>query len=331
MNSFAHFARRFSAIVSVAFALAACGASSDDASSAGADLSANAAGPRLLALGDSIAYGWHPEWDQVQNGQPRNVANLQKATLGTGYPEKVAKNLGLAVDNASCPGEASGSFIDAAQVDNGCRQKRADGLKMTTPWGTAKTQLEFALGQVKGPNPPKVITISLGGNELFLLTHSCQNALLGSAVCIAAAATLGTSGAPATKYGENMQAILEALHSAGFTGTVVVVSTHAMDYGGFAEPIVIGAFNSALSRAVDGARASCPGMEIVLADAYEKFKELAGAKPEFSHNACNAGLLIDNNAGAPILDENGKRTCDRHPSQPGHQAISDTIVAALPR
>jgi hypothetical protein len=285
--------------------------------------------PRLLGLGDSIAYGWNPDWSQFQDGQPKNAANLQKAVLGLGYPEKVAKRLGLAADNGSCPGEASGSFLDATALDNGCREKRADGLKMTTPWGSAATQLDFTIAQVKGPNPPKVITMTMGGNDLFLLQDSCKGALLGSSLCIAAAATLGTHGMPVEQYKEHMLSALKSIHAAGFRGTFVAVNTYAMEYGNIGEVVVFGAFNDALRDAVTAARAVTPGMRIVLADAYGKFKERAESSPENGKSACKAGLLIDKHNGKPVLDDKGKVTCDRHPAQAGHELIADAIVEAL--
>lgn len=316
------------AIVGCALGVVGCASADADVGSAGADLTEGSSGARLLALGDSIAYGWHPEWEPQQPGLPRNPANLQKAVLGNGYPEIVGKRLGLAVDNASCPGEASGSFFDLNQVDNGCRQKRTEGLKMGLPWGAAKTQLELAISQIRGPNPPQIITLSLGGNDLFLVQHMCKDFILGSSLCIASAALLGTDGAPVLKYGDNIEAILKAFHQAGYRGTVVVDTTYAMDYAGLAEPLVFGAFNAAATDAVDRARPETPGMKIVVADTYAQFKSVA-SKPEFQRNACKAGLLISTKEGAPILDDKGKPTCDRHPAPAGHEQIAEAILAAL--
>jgi lysophospholipase L1-like esterase len=316
-------------VLGLVLGLGACAGSGDDgADSANADLSA-APTPGLLALGDSIAYGWRPDWSQSQPGQPDNPANLQKAILGQGYPEKAAKTLGLPVANGSCPGEASGSFNDATALDNGCRQKRIDGLKMTTPWGTAKTQLEFAIDEIKGPNPPKVITIDLGGNDLFLLQDSCKNFLLGSTACIAAAATLGTHGDPVGKYGQNLEATFVAMFKAGYRGTVVMVTTYAMEYGSFGEPLVFGQFNDALRDAVRRASAQTPGMKILIGDAYSKFKDKASSDPSFGKSACKAGLLINVHNGQPIVDDDGNPTCDRHPSQAGHELIAESVLDAL--
>src|SRR5262249_46766721 len=217
--------------------------------------------PYVLALGDSIAYGWQPDWSQFQGDLPKDPANLQKAILGQGYPEKVAKQLNLATRNGSCPGEGSGSFIDKSQKDNGCREKRADGLKMTTPWGTAATQLEFAIAQVKSPRPPDLITLDIGGNDLFLLQDDCKaSAIINETLCIASATTLGLHGAPTVKSQHNVETIITALHGAGYRGTLVVVSTYAMTYTLLSgEPLVFSAFNNALRAAVAIAAPKTPG------------------------------------------------------------------------
>ena len=319
---------RISAGAALLLTLGGCAASGDDVTDeAGSEVNAAARGSaRLLALGDSITYGWEPEWSEKQPGQPKNAANLQKAVLGKGFPEMVAKRLGLAAANASCPGEASGSFRDPQAKDNGCRSKRADGLKMSTPWGSKRTQLEAAIAEVKSPNPPKVITLMLGGNDLFLLQDRCEDSFVGETACIAAAAKLGLNGAPVARLEENIEASLKALHGAGYRGTVVLVTIYAMDYAGLGEPLVFGAFNRALRGAARDVQASTPGMKIVIADAFSKFEDRS--EPH-DRSACKAGLLISTRNGAPILDDKGKPTCDRHPSQAGHEAIADAVLEAL--
>ena len=66
----------------------------------------------FLALGDSIAFGYDP---LVRDpSEPENFV---------GYPEALAGLLGVDVVNASCPGEASGSFLDKG-ADANARQIR---------------------------------------------------------------------------------------------------------------------------------------------------------------------------------------------------------------
>src|SRR5437870_10724323 len=73
---------------------------------------AHAGSGRYLALGDSVAFGFNPLIDYTQG-------NVRSGEF-VGYPESVADATGLKESNASCPGETTGSFLDASQPDNGC-------------------------------------------------------------------------------------------------------------------------------------------------------------------------------------------------------------------
>src|SRR3712207_6770089 len=64
-----------------------------------------------LALGDSVPFGY-------RGGEPPEA--YQDAADFVGYPELVGEELGLEVLNASCPGETTASFLDAAAPSNGC-------------------------------------------------------------------------------------------------------------------------------------------------------------------------------------------------------------------
>jgi lysophospholipase L1-like esterase len=295
-----------------------CGAP-EEPDEVSADAELNGSGS-LLALGDSIAYGWRPEWEQVQGQAPSDPGRLKLAKLGQGYPEKAAKLLGLTTANGSCPGEASGSFLDPTAEDNGCREKRADGLKMTTPWQNAETQLAFAKNYIASKKP-SVITLTLGGNDIFLLRNSCSGSFAGESLCIATSAALGSG---TTSYQKNLDAVLQGLFDAGHRGTVVLVTTYAMYYTTTSgEPLVFGAFNRALTNAVASAMTKTPGMKVVVADAYTRFQAASEAS---GWDACKAGLLIDTKEGKPILDAAGKPTCDRHPSEKGHALIAEEIA-----
>ena len=66
---------------------------------------------KLLALGDSIAFGYNP------------LADFKKVKNFVGYPEVLQAD--FMVKNASCPGETSASIFDSTAPDNGCRAYRA--------------------------------------------------------------------------------------------------------------------------------------------------------------------------------------------------------------
>src|SRR5438876_1218589 len=88
----------------VAFCALGCSVSSDDESSAGQDVAE--APVRYLALGDSVAFGYDP-----------NLPEDTSPTHYVGYPDELAKLLGLRVANAACSGEATGGFVDPSGDD----------------------------------------------------------------------------------------------------------------------------------------------------------------------------------------------------------------------
>src|SRR6476620_2583689 len=71
------------------------------------------AGARYLALGDSIPFGFR-ESNAVQ------APKYADASTFIGYPYLVARDLGLRLTNAACPGETAASFINAGNLDHGC-------------------------------------------------------------------------------------------------------------------------------------------------------------------------------------------------------------------
>src|SRR5678816_2705846 len=86
--------------------------------------------PTYLALGDSIAFGYnknHRTW--LSNGTSVELAD--QAAYAIGYPEALATmvhddaHVSLDVADISCPGEAVGSLVTGAHVDdNDCWENR---------------------------------------------------------------------------------------------------------------------------------------------------------------------------------------------------------------
>src|SRR3954447_19958309 len=91
-----------------------------------------------LALGDSAAFGYNPYLNPALG-----------ASQYVGYPEDTARSLRLSVANASCPGEATGGFIDRTSADdNGCQSKwRPAGLPLHVAY--AGSQLDYAVAYLR--------------------------------------------------------------------------------------------------------------------------------------------------------------------------------------
>jgi lysophospholipase L1-like esterase len=119
---------------------------------------------RLLALGDSIAFGYSPFGDFTKD---KNFS---------GYPEALKSD--YSVKNSSCPGETSKSFFDNTAPDNGCRSYKAT-YPLHVNYGNNVTQLDYALSRVTSTDPedvPTQITLNVSGNDIFLLQDQCASA-----------------------------------------------------------------------------------------------------------------------------------------------------------
>jgi len=241
---------------------------------------------RLLALGDSIAFGYDPFGDFTKD------KNFE------GYPEELDSE--YSVKNAACPGETSSSLISATAPDNGCRAYRA-AYPLHVNYGDSTTQLDYALGRVtseEAEDVPTLITLNIGGNDIFLLQARCATDPAGPAMCFSAnaPALIGT-------IAQNVATIFGSLRNAGYTGALVYQTLYATNY---TDPSTVG-FLTALNSTVAGVARQF-GAEI--ADGFGAFQAAAG-----NESPCAAGLLIPNPAGG----------CDVHPSAEGDEVLADDV------
>jgi lysophospholipase L1-like esterase len=245
-------------------------------------------GRLYLALGDSGPFGYITQAG-FEYANPQNFV---------GYPAYVAQALRLDPVNASCPGETTGSFLSSTAADNGCRAFRARAPLHVQYTGT---QLAFATAFLTGHRNTRLVTLTLGANDLFLLEAGCR----GDVTCVLAALpqALGT-------ITFNVETILAGLRATGFDGPILVSNYYATDYTDLTRTGVTAALNQALATA-----AAAQGA--LVGDTFTAFRT-AASNPFAAGNPCRAGLL---NA----LPAN-QFLCDIHPSQSGHRLIADTIT-----
>ena len=261
-------------------------------------VSAHAGGnTRYLALGDSVAFGFSP------------LIPYTKLTVSggdfIGYPESTADAAGLNETNASCPGETSGSFLDASQPDNGCHSGPKYSRYLKVDYNGAPNQMAFALNYLANHRDTKVITINLGGNDLLLLEQQChqspdfeqceENQLPG---LLANDAT-------------HLAHIFGNLRGAGFNGQIIVLTQYATNY---ADPLEAGAVSRL--RDVTAGVAGSSNFRVDVAPGFEAFK-LASAST--NGDACQAGLLIKLPNG----------TCDVHPNDAGRDVLTNAVLSVL--
>jgi lysophospholipase L1-like esterase len=263
-----------------------CAAQTDEGGlQVGADTQALDKG-RLLALGDSIAFGYNPFGDFTKD------KNFQ------GYPE--ALNADFSVKNAACPGETSGSILSNTAPDNGCRSYRA-AYPLHVNYGNNVTQIDYALARVTSTDPedvPTQITLNVSGNDIFLVQAQCATDSRGPAACFQA-----NAGALIGSIARNVATILGTLRGAGYSGPITYMNLYSTNYS---DPNTVG-FLNALNGAVSN-QARNVGAKI--ANAFGAFQTAAGAQ-----SPCDAGLLIPKPTGG----------CDVHPTAAGAAILAQSV------
>ena len=292
---------------------AACGAPVDsDDEPAGAEAEvrsgpeAAASGVRgsgaILAIGDSVTFGWDPvlesDWSKIDE---KNYA---------GYPELLGERTRSQVHNAACPGEATGSFFSKTAPDNGCRGNRA-AFGTHYPWKEGDRSLSTQMELVESylaKNKPRFITLTLGGNDLGILANDCKS----NPICVATR-LLGVINA----VGDNLTEIFKRIDRTGYKGKIAILTQYAPHYGELQYKVGLGGLALKVRDFVKDERVRHPDLGVVVADAFGAFEAVAA---EHGGDTCKTGLLIKNRDG---------KTCDIHPSPKGDVLLADTVEAAL--
>jgi lysophospholipase L1-like esterase len=241
-----------------------------------------------LALGDSVVFGFITQAG-FEYGNPENFV---------GYPDYAARLLRLTSINASCPGEATSSFLSPTGADNGCRPFRQVAPLHVT---YSSTQLLFAEGFLAAHRNTRLVTIGIGANDVFILQTQCAS----DPQCIAA--RLPTVLAA---IAQNLETILSALRATGFRGVLMIVNYYSLDYS---DPVGTGVTQLLNQAIAEFATAN----DAVVADVFTAFR-LASSNAFAGGQTCKAGLL---NASPQ-----NQFTCDVHPSQSGQKLIGQTVA-----
>ncbi len=285
----------------------ACAAQTDDAASGSQDVIAEDK-PRLLALGDSITFAWDPHIE----------ADIHKvdARKYKGYTDMLGADLGLAVDNAACPGETSGAMLDPKAEDNGCRDNRA-AYALHTSWGDHAPQMDFATSYLRDAvakgKAPEFVVMTIGGNDLLVLEHHCTLPSFINPVCKVVRLPFTVHS-----FGDHITQIAKDIDATGYQGTFVIISTYAPDYSDVVAKLALTQMNGELKEHVDGLAGQLQNTKVVVADGYGAFEAVAS---QYGGKTCDTGLLIPKGDG----------TCDIHPTQAGHRVLADAVKKALGR
>jgi lysophospholipase L1-like esterase len=254
--------------------------------------SAASEGHDYLALGDSVPFGFSL------------LLNPNDASNFIGYPEVVAQQLDIKDVNATCPGEATGGFLSFTGTDNVCRPYRA-AFPLHVKYNT--TQMAFALRYLTGHRDTRLITLTLGANDLFRWQKDCAvDPTFGTC-------PLGLNGVFATMQA-NLTTIFSLIRSTGYTGLIVGVTYYALNYS---DPV--GVAVTIAGQSIMTAAGSAFGVRIASGfDAWASVAATAGG------DSCAAGLLIRLSA----------TSCDVHPTPLGRDllaaAVLKTVAASCP-
>ena len=179
--------------------------------------SAASEGHSYLALGDSVPFGFNP-----------NPALWSNADNFIGYPEIVAQRLNIEDVNATCPGEATGGFLSLTGTDNACRPYRFF-LHEPLHVNYSGTQMAFALAYLRSNANTRLVTLTLGANDVFHLQHVCDATFphdpVQSGLCV-------LNGLPVVlqTMAANLNMIFAGIRSTGYNGLIVAVTYYSLTY-----------------------------------------------------------------------------------------------------
>ena len=246
--------------------------------------SAASEGHSYLALGDSVPFGFNP----LVN--PKVVSNF------TGYPEIVARTLNIEDVNATCPGEATGGFISLTGTDNVCRPYR---FLFNEPLHVSYsgTQLAFATSYLRTHHRTRLVTLTLGANDIFRFQKDCA---AGPTVGTCPLGLLGVLGVMQA----NLNKIFDAIRATGYSGLIVAVTYYSLDYHDTSGAALLNAPMIAAAKA-HGA---------LIADGLGAWAPVAAGG-----SSCTAGLLIALPGGG----------CDVHPTPLGRDLLAKAVVDAV--
>jgi hypothetical protein len=281
-------------------ALPLAGCSSSDKS----DKSGTKTGVEYLAVGDSLAYG--------DNGFIAHTAEARPdPSVFVGYPDLVGAEVydGQYI-NLGCPGATTGSFSSLDEDDNGCRVIQTDNPSILhVPYTT--TQADKAEEYVS-MNDLKLITVSLGGNDLLLTLKACTK-LTPDDASAALSCAIGNLPATLTAGAANLAALLKRFTDEGFKGKLVYVNLYSTYPAGDTATLAVSFWNTKMKTVVMDAGGT-------VADAFTAFTAAAKA---LGGDPCAAGLLIAN----PV--DGDMPACDSHPSDMGKRLLADTVEATI--
>jgi lysophospholipase L1-like esterase len=259
------------------------------------------AGSRYLALGDSVPFGF-----RESNAIPTGKNDYSKPKTFIGYPEDVAKNLGLKVANLACPGETTSSLINPRKASNGCENHFNGTKQVAGGYATANPlhvkykdttkkngQLATAVKYLKSHKNVRLVSLMIGANDGFLCLEHGSSCNLGATVA---------------RISKNVGRIMKTIRGkAGYKGQIVLVNYYSTNYADAAATGQSKLLNSALVSAVKP-------FKVEVANAFGAFRKAAR---QAGGNTCTAQLLTQL--------KTTPASCGVHPSVSGQAVLAQAL------
>jgi lysophospholipase L1-like esterase len=257
-------------------------------------------GSTYLALGDSVTFGY-------EEAQVVPAPNYPDQASFLGYPEILGSELHLKVVNAACPGETSGSLIDATAQSNGCENTPGAGnvgyrTKFPLHASYSGSQLAFAVSYLKKHHDVWMVSLMIGANDAFV----CQETTADK--CQSPSELAGVLGG----IGNNVKTILSSIRNkAHYRGQIAIVNYYSLDYSS-----QTGTTQSALLNQTVESVAKPFHTEVA-----DGFGEFAAGAAHSGGSSCKAGLLTQL-SGTPS-------PCGIHPSYAGQSLLAQVLEKAI--
>jgi lysophospholipase L1-like esterase len=266
------------------------------------------AGGRYLALGDSVAFGF-----RESNAIPTTKNDYTKPKTFVGYPEDIARNLGLKVENLACPGETSGSLINPKAPSNGCENSPSakgqvnSGYARSFPLhvkyadkATKNGQLATGVKYLRTHKNVRLVSLMIGANDGFL----CQETTADHCA--------SEIGSVLTKIGKNVTKTLKAVRGKGhYRGQIVIAEYYSIDYTNALDNAQSQALNNTMEQAAKP-------FNVKIAKTFAAFRKAA---QQAGGDTCKAQLLTQL--------KNGTTPCGVHPSVAGQALIAQAVEQAI--
>jgi lysophospholipase L1-like esterase len=244
-----------------------------------------------LALGDSVVFGYRPP-------KVTPIEDYLQPSRFTGYPSDLARALGLTVVNASCPGETTASMISTSAPSYGCENAPGSSVAYRTlaPLHVSYqgSQLSFAVHFLEQHRAARLVTLTIGANDLFRCQNTTADHCTGS-----------DFRRELAQVSANLDTILATLR-AHYRGNLIMLTYYALDYRDPGQTEQLNAVLTAQARRYKARIAS-------------GFAAFAPAADREGGDTCATGLLIKVPGGS----------CDEHPSAAGQALLAKAIERIL--